>query len=239
MAETHHVNYRKIYITLLVLLVISVAGPFLGIKWVTILSAFGIAFVKANLVIQNFMHLKWEKRIAKYVLLASVALLLLFYYGIAPDVQKHTGQNWSNDAALAATARGIPDPHAPAAGHGDEPAARHEPDSARAGDTAHDSAAAPAASFNPRVAYTTNCSPCHGAGGRGDGAVAASLNPRPADFTDPAFWRSRTDAHVFKVIREGGAAAGRSASMPACSSLLDSAQTTAMIAYLKSLRRPS
>ncbi len=46
-------HYRKVYLTLMALLVVSVAGPFLGIVWVTLITAFGIALVKANLVIQT------------------------------------------------------------------------------------------------------------------------------------------------------------------------------------------
>ncbi len=61
-------KYRNIYLLLLVLLVISVAGPFLGILWVTLLTAFGIAVVKANMVVQYFMHLKDERSIMKWVL---------------------------------------------------------------------------------------------------------------------------------------------------------------------------
>ena len=41
----HHPNYKKIYFTLLILLVISVAGPFFGHVVVTLITAFGIALV--------------------------------------------------------------------------------------------------------------------------------------------------------------------------------------------------
>ena len=54
----HEVNYVRIWQILLVLLVISVAGPFLEIQAVTLITAFGIAIVKAYLVAKNFMHLK-------------------------------------------------------------------------------------------------------------------------------------------------------------------------------------
>jgi hypothetical protein len=36
MSEHHHVNYKKIYFTLLFLLVVSVVGPEIGITWVTL-----------------------------------------------------------------------------------------------------------------------------------------------------------------------------------------------------------
>jgi len=95
----HHTNYKKIYITLLVLLVISIIGPELGIFWVTLVTAFGIALVKATMVIRNFMHLKDERALIGWVLGASLLLMFLFFFGIAPDVMKHDGANWENYAA--------------------------------------------------------------------------------------------------------------------------------------------
>ena len=105
-----HVNYKKIYVTLLVLLAISIMGPRFGIKWLTLITAFGIAIVKATMVVQNFMHLKWERKIMKWVLLMSVVIVALFWAGVSPDVSHHEGRNWNNDAAKAATARGIETP---------------------------------------------------------------------------------------------------------------------------------
>ena len=113
-------HYRKVYLTLLVLLVLSVAGPFLGIVWVTLITAFGIALVKANLVIQNFMHLRWEKRLVKWVLISSLVLMALFVAGVAPDVMRHEGQNWVNVAAADAVDRGIEDEHAEEEEHAEE-----------------------------------------------------------------------------------------------------------------------
>src|SRR5688572_13043067 len=104
----HHPNYKKIYLLLLGLLVVSVAGPFFGIVWVTLITAFGIAIVKANLVIQNFMHLKWERRIAKWFLTTSLVLMALMMAGVSVDVMNHEGNNWENIAAQAAVERGIP-----------------------------------------------------------------------------------------------------------------------------------
>ena len=66
-SESHYV---KLWAVLLVLLVISVCGPMLEIKWVTLLTAFGIAVVKAYLVAANFMHLKTEKPLAAIILLS-------------------------------------------------------------------------------------------------------------------------------------------------------------------------
>jgi len=93
-ADHHHVNYIRIWQILLVLLVISVAGPFLEIQVVTLVTAFGIAIVKAYLVAKNFMHLNLEPRYAVYLLLTMLVFVFLFFAAVAPDVMKHEGQNW-------------------------------------------------------------------------------------------------------------------------------------------------
>ncbi len=87
-------NYVKIWATLLCLLIVSILGPFLGIKAVTLLTAFGIAIVKAYLVAKNFMHLNIEPRYAVYLLTTVLVFMLLFFAGAAPDVMKHEGANW-------------------------------------------------------------------------------------------------------------------------------------------------
>ena len=94
-AEHAHPDYVKIWAILLVLLAISIAGPFLGIPVVTLITAFGIAIVKAYLVAKNFMHLNIEPRYAVYLLLTMLLLMLLFFAGVAPDVMKESGSNWT------------------------------------------------------------------------------------------------------------------------------------------------
>jgi len=94
-----HTDYVKIYWILLVLLAASVAGPMVGIKVVTLIAAFGIALVKAYLVAANFMHLKVEKRYISYLLFTVLAIMLLFYAGVSPDVMHHRGRQWENVAA--------------------------------------------------------------------------------------------------------------------------------------------
>jgi caa(3)-type oxidase subunit IV len=93
-ADHHQVNYIRIWQILLVLLVISVAGPFLEIQVVTLVTAFGIAIIKAYLVAKNFMHLNLEPRYVVYLLLTMLVFVFLFFAAVAPDVMKHEGQNW-------------------------------------------------------------------------------------------------------------------------------------------------
>ena len=90
----HHPNYVKIWAILCVLLVVSVAGPMLHIRVITLIAAFGIALVKASMVAKHFMHLDVEKPIIRWALGAVLVLMVLLYAGLAPDVQKSSGQRW-------------------------------------------------------------------------------------------------------------------------------------------------
>lgn len=96
-SEHSHPNYVKIWAILLVLLIISVLGPMIGIKAVTLVTAFGIAIVKALMVAAYFMHLNVEKKIAWYILFAAVAFLAVCFFGIAPDVMNKEGANWKKN----------------------------------------------------------------------------------------------------------------------------------------------
>ena len=95
MSETHlHPNYIKIWYWLLVLLVISSVGPLLEIPLVTLITAFGIAVVKSFMVASYFMHLKFEKKIIWLLLLMSVCLLGVFFFGVGSDIMMTEGDQW-------------------------------------------------------------------------------------------------------------------------------------------------
>jgi caa(3)-type oxidase subunit IV len=99
-AHHAHPNYVKIWAILVVLLVISVAGPMLGIRVVTLIAAFGIALVKAYLVAKNFMHVNVEKPIVHWALGVALVLMVLLYAGVAPDVQRSRGERWEKSAGF-------------------------------------------------------------------------------------------------------------------------------------------
>jgi mono/diheme cytochrome c family protein len=63
--------------------------------------------------------------------------------------------------------------------------------------------------------WTTRCSLCHGAAGKGDGPASGPLNPKPRDMTDKKWQASVDDAHIEKVIVKGGAAVNLSPMMAA------------------------
>ncbi len=120
MSEHVEHNYVKIWGILIVLLIISLIGPEFGIQWLTLVTAFGIAFVKAGLVIKYFMHLTVEKKIAQYILIACLAMMALMFFGIAPDVMNHEGQNWENVAAKQEIERALKANAAAGGAHGHE-----------------------------------------------------------------------------------------------------------------------
>ncbi|MDD9933015.1 MAG: cytochrome C oxidase subunit IV family protein [Myxococcales bacterium] len=103
----HTKHYMKIYWILMVLFIISCLGPEIGVKWLTLITAFGIAVVKAYLVAAHFMHLNIEKKYVNYLLLTAVAFMFLFYAGTAPDVMKHSGRQWENVAAQEEVKRAL------------------------------------------------------------------------------------------------------------------------------------
>ena len=93
-AEHHHPNYVKIWAILVVLLVVSVVGPMFEIQIITLITAFGIAVVKAYLVVKNFMHINVAPRYVAYMASTVLVFMLLFFAGTAPDVMKGDGDNW-------------------------------------------------------------------------------------------------------------------------------------------------
>jgi caa(3)-type oxidase subunit IV len=95
MSEAHSVQgYVKIWAILVGLLIVSVLGPMFGIFWLTMVTAFGIACVKAWLVATRFMHIREEPAVISYAVITALVFMLLFFAGTAPDVFKDEGQNW-------------------------------------------------------------------------------------------------------------------------------------------------
>ena len=93
-----HRNYVKIWGILVALLLVSVFGPMIGIRWITLIAAFGVALVKAYMVAKNFMHLDVEKPIVLWTLGAALVLMVLLYAGVMPDVGRASGERWKKNA---------------------------------------------------------------------------------------------------------------------------------------------
>lgn len=48
-----------------------------------------------------------------------------------------------------------------------------------------------------------SCFGCHGNDGKGNGPLAASLNPSPRNFTDPKFSRCKSAGEMFWAVKNG------------------------------------
>ena len=69
--------------------------------------------------------------------------------------------------------------------------------------------------------FNTVCVMCHGADGTGTGPAAATLNPKPRNYTDTAWQASITDDQIKQIILKGGAGVGKSPAMPGNPQLAD------------------
>ncbi len=97
-------------------------------------------------------------------------------------------------------------------------------------DQAAQAPAAPAAlapADEAKQTFATVCSACHGTQGKGDGPAAATLDPKPRNYTDKAWQASVTDEQLRNVILKGGAAVGKSPLMPANPQLQDKPEVIA------------
>ena len=125
-------------------------------------------------------------------------------------------------------------------------AAAAQPAAAQHGAATHTHAAA-AALKNPApptpqsvatgaALFAKQCASCHGAGGRGDGAMAAKLKSTPADLTDAEWKHGPSDGEIFTLIRDGAKNAG----MKAYRGVIADPQIWDLVNYIRSLGpRPS
>jgi mono/diheme cytochrome c family protein len=89
----------------------------------------------------------------------------------------------------------------------------------------------------PAETYTAMCAACHGAKGAADGPAGAALPVKPANFASPEYWKGKSDEEVAKVIKEGGAAAGKSPLMAPFGAMFDEAALKEMVKYLHTLEK--
>jgi mono/diheme cytochrome c family protein len=94
--------------------------------------------------------------------------------------------------------------------------------------------AADAATQQAQALFQQTCAICHGPSGAGDGPASANLNPKPRNYTDKAWQASVTDEELKQIILQGGAAVGKSPTMPGQPQLKDKPEVlTAMVAIIR------
>ena len=85
--------------------------------------------------------------------------------------------------------------------------------------------------------YQQRCAPCHGPDGKANTPTAQALNPKPRDHTDGAYMNALANDHLVKVIKQGGAAVGKSPIMPPQADLNEQ-QVRDIVAFVRSLADP-
>ena len=78
--------------------------------------------------------------------------------------------------------------------------------------------------------YKQNCINCHGGSGRGDGAAAEKLNPKPADLTSDKT-QAKQDTELLETIKFGRPGTA----MPGWMSELDERDMRDVMAYIRTL----
>ena len=81
------------------------------------------------------------------------------------------------------------------------------------------------------------CAPCHGADGAAASPGALAMNPKPRNLTDAKWQASVDDAHIAKVIKEGGASVGLSGTMAAWGGLLNDAEIAEVTKWVRHFKK--
>ncbi len=103
---------------------------------------------------------------------------------------------------------------------------------------AKEGCAQPGIAAKGKPVYVTFCASCHGEDGAADGPMAAALNPKPAQHNDGAYMNALSDEHLFKVVKLGGPAVGKSPLMAGWGGSINDAQICDIIAFMRSIADP-
>ncbi|MBF0169717.1 MAG: cytochrome c [Nitrospinae bacterium] len=83
--------------------------------------------------------------------------------------------------------------------------------------------------------YKLYCVQCHGSAGTGKGINAPFLSVAPRNHTNAKDMGELSDDNVFKAIKEGGVAVGKSTQMPPFGGLLNDAAIKDLVKHLRGM----
>jgi cytochrome c oxidase cbb3-type subunit 3 len=83
--------------------------------------------------------------------------------------------------------------------------------------------------------YRTYCTQCHGVEGDGKGINVRDMSVQPRDHTDAKEMSTRSDADLFKVIKDGGVAINKSVLMPPWGDILSDEEIHGLVAHLREM----
>ena len=85
--------------------------------------------------------------------------------------------------------------------------------------------------------YQTYCTACHGVRGDGTGHIGRGLSTKPVDLTDPRLAAHLTEEFVYRLVRDGAAAHGRTVLMIPWSGVLTDGEIRDVSAFALKLVR--
>lgn len=85
--------------------------------------------------------------------------------------------------------------------------------------------------------YELYCATCHGNEGRGDGELAARLDPRPRNLADQAYMERLSDEYLREFITRGGSNMHKSPMMPSWAPVLRAEDVRNVVVYIRRLGR--
>lgn len=83
--------------------------------------------------------------------------------------------------------------------------------------------------------YKLHCAQCHGITGDGMGINLRDMSVQPRDHTDAAWMSGRSDADLFKAVKEGGGAVSKSVLMPPWEGVLSDEEIHLLVEYMREL----
>ncbi len=86
--------------------------------------------------------------------------------------------------------------------------------------------------------YQQYCASCHGPKGCGGGPLSAALSPTPALHCDGVYMNPLSNEHLFRVVKMGGAAVGKSPLMAPWGGTLSDQQIWDTVAFVRGLADP-
>jgi mono/diheme cytochrome c family protein len=118
------------------------------------------------------------------------------------------------------------------------PSASDTPPSSATPDAGSDEGAGPGNAAGGAQSYATYCASCHGANGDGNTPIAQALDPPPVAHSDGSYMNDLSDDYLFRVVKEGGAAVGKSPMMAAWGGAMSDAQIRNVVAFMRTLADP-
>lgn len=169
---------RRIFVSLLIFTIITVIASRINFGPLNFPIAMFIATTKALMVILFFMGLKYDDRENRTIFGSSFVFFAIFVVLTACDIFTRGDFKVKGDFFKAAATTGE---------------RFKKPWIATDEIKAHG-----------KKIFEANCVICHGAGGMGDGAAAAALNPKPRNFTQDSGWKNgRKPSNVFGTLTAG------------------------------------